>query len=140
MDRKTLDRNFYNFDLSADFYGNAGNKIYNGKRAFRFEATDNIEAAYADARWRPDRASNSDPQVITSSTPASTYFVESGNFLRLNNLTLGYTLPEGLLSWAKVASLRVYATSQNLFTSMQFSGFSPELAGGPLGLGRRDGS
>jgi TonB-linked SusC/RagA family outer membrane protein len=126
---------YRNFDLSIVFYGNGGNKIYNGKRAFRFEATDNIEATYAEDRWRPDRPSTSDPRLITPATPASTYFVESGNFLRLNNLTLGYTIAPETLSKVKIASLRIYASAQNLFTIQEFSGFSPELPGGALDAG-----
>jgi TonB-linked SusC/RagA family outer membrane protein len=126
---------FSNFDLSVIFYGNSGNKIYNGKRAFRYEPTDNIEASYADDRWRPDQPSATDPRLITPATPASTYFVESGNFLRLNNLTLGYTIAPEKLARLKIASLRVYASSQNLFTIQEFSGFSPELPGGALDAG-----
>ena len=127
--------NYKGFDLTSDVYGNAGNKVYNGKKAFRFENTDNIEAAYANARWQQDRPSSTDPRLITSATPASTYFVESGSFIRLNNLTLGYTLPSTLMEKIKFQSVRVYVTSQNLFTIKKFSGFSPELPGGPLESG-----
>ncbi|GAA4467497.1 TonB-dependent receptor [Nibrella saemangeumensis] len=130
-----LGLNYLGFDLTADVYGNAGNKVYNGKRAFRFENTDNIEAAYADARWTATRPSTTDPRVITSATPASTYFVESGSFVRLNNLTLGYTLPATLMQKARFRTARIYLTAQNLFTIQQFSGFSPELPGGPLDAG-----
>ncbi|WP_229201871.1 SusC/RagA family TonB-linked outer membrane protein [Arsenicibacter rosenii] len=130
-----LSLSYLGFDLAADVYGNAGNKIYNGKKAFRFENTDNIEAAYADARWQQDRPSQTDPRIITSATPASTYFVESGSFVRLNNLTLGYTVPSSVLSKVKIQTARLYVTSQNLFTAKKFSGFSPELQGGPLESG-----
>ncbi|AQG79863.1 SusC/RagA family TonB-linked outer membrane protein [Spirosoma montaniterrae] len=126
---------FKGFDLTADVYGNAGNQIYNGKKAFRFENTDNIEAAYADARWQPNRPSQTDPRLITAATPASTYFVESGSFVRLNNLTLGYTIPTAWRDKAKLRTARLYVTSQNLFTIQQYSGFSPELPGGPLDSG-----
>ena len=130
-----LGLNYKGFDLAADVYGNAGNKVYNGKKAFRFENTDNIEASYADKRWTPTNPSTTDPRLITSATPASTYFVESGSFVRLNNLTLGYTLPATLREKAKMRQARIYVTSQNLFTAKKFSGFSPELPGGPLDSG-----
>lgn len=119
--------NYKGLDLSADFYGNAGNKIYNGKKAFRYEITDNVEADYADKRWTANRPSATDPRVLYSNTPASTYFIESGNFFRLNNLTLGYTLSKQLLERMKMNRLRIYLTSQNLFTVKRFSGFSPEM-------------
>lgn len=119
--------NYKGIDLSVDFYGNAGNKIYNGKKAFRYEITDNIEADYADKRWTATRPSATDPRVLNSNVPASTYFIESGNFFRLNNLTLGYTLSKQLLERMKMNRLRIYVTSQNLFTVKRFSGFSPEM-------------
>lgn len=119
--------NYKGVDLSLDFYGNAGNEVYNGKKAFRYESTDNIEASYADNRWRADRPSSTDPRILTANMPASTYFLESGSFFRLNNVTLGYTLPKSLLERIKFERIRVYLTSQNLFTAKQFSGFSPEM-------------
>ncbi|WP_374948729.1 SusC/RagA family TonB-linked outer membrane protein [Mucilaginibacter sp.] len=119
--------NYYAFDISADFYGNWGNKIYNGKKNSRGTANDNIEAAYADARFTTARPSSTDPDVISQSTPPSTYFIESGAFLRLNNLTLGYTLPKALLTRVGIAKFRMFLTSQNLFTAKRYSGSSPEL-------------
>ncbi|WP_295116795.1 TonB-dependent receptor [uncultured Chitinophaga sp.] len=127
--------NYKGFDGSLDFYGNAGNKVYNGKKAFRYQVTDNIEADYADNRWKTDNPSNTDPRIIEPSTPASDYFVESGTFFRLNNVTLGYTLPKAMLERMKMTTLRFYLTSQNLFTVKRFSGFSPELPASPLESG-----
>lgn len=119
--------NYKNVDFSLDFYGNAGNHIYNGKKAFRYEITDNVEAAYADNRWKADRPSSTDPRILAANMPASTYFMESGSFFRLNNITLGYTLPKDLLERINMQQVRIYLTSQNLFTVKQFSGFSPEM-------------
>jgi TonB-linked SusC/RagA family outer membrane protein len=127
-----LGLNYRGFDLNANFYGNAGNKIYNGKKAFRFDPADNIEADYAANRWTEARPSSTDPRLITSGTPASTYFVESGTYLRLNNLMLGYTFSANALKAIGISSFRIYATSQNLFTLKKFSGFSPELPGGTI--------
>ncbi|MVT11091.1 SusC/RagA family TonB-linked outer membrane protein [Chitinophaga tropicalis] len=127
-----LGLNYRGLDFSANFYGNAGNKIYNGKKAYRFDNADNIEADYASRRWTAARPSSTDPRVINSATPASTYFIESGTYLRLNNLTVGYTLPAKMLKAIGISNFRVYATSQNLFTLKKFSGFSPELPGGTI--------
>ena len=126
---------FSSFDLSADFFGNAGNKVYNGKKAYRYETTDNIEASYADKRWKANRPSTTDPNTIPGNTPASTYFIESGSFLRLNNLTLGYTIAKSALQRAKISNIRIYLTSQNLFTATSYSGFTPELPAGVLDSG-----
>jgi len=115
------------WDLSADFYGNLGNKIYNAKKQARLQPTDNVEASFADKRWLATRPSTTDPNVIDRSTPASTYFIESGSFLRLNNLTLGYSLPKSLLEHGHIGTIRFYVTSQNLFTLTKYTGFSPEV-------------
>jgi len=118
---------YYSFDISADFYGNWGNKIYNGKKNIRTSPNDNIEATYAQSRFTLANPSSTDPDKITQSTPPSTYFIESGAFLRLNNLTLGYTLPPAMLKRIGISKLRLYLTSQNLFTAKRYSGSSPEL-------------
>lgn len=118
---------YTNFDLGADFYYNWGNKIYNGNRNGRADLRDNIEASYADSRFTAANPSTTDPNVITSNTPPSTYFIESGAFLRLNNLTLGYTIPSEALKRAHIAKLRLFLTSQNLFTITGYKGISPEL-------------
>jgi len=62
---------------------------------------------------------------------ASTYFIESGSFIRINNLTVGYTFKSPGLEKYKIASLRVFATAQNLYTWKEFSGFTAELPGTP---------
>ncbi|MEZ2335228.1 SusC/RagA family TonB-linked outer membrane protein [Mucilaginibacter sp. RCC_168] len=127
--------NYTHFDLSADFTGNWGNKIYNGKKNSRGSENDNIEASYANSRFTTAKPSGTDPNVITSSTPPSTYFIESGAYLRLNNLTLGYTLPSAMLKRANISRLRIFLTSQNLFTLKRYSGSSPELFNNDVNTG-----
>lgn len=128
--------NYKNLDFSIDTYGNTGNKIYNGKRGFRYETTDNVEAAVAANRWQPHDPSTTHPRAKEGYWPASTYFIESGDFFRINNVTLGYTLPEATLQSLKLTSFRVYLTSQNLWTGKKFSGFTPELpSSSPLNAG-----
>ncbi|MFD2718682.1 SusC/RagA family TonB-linked outer membrane protein [Hymenobacter monticola] len=53
--------------------------------------------------------------------------VENGSFLRINNLTLGYTLPKALTSRAKMQSLRFYVTANNLYTFTKYTGYDPEV-------------
>ncbi len=115
------------FDLSTDFYYNWGNKIYNGNKNAKGDLRDNIDADFADNRFTTANPSTSVPNVITSNTPPSTYFIESGAFLRLNNLTLGYTLPADVLKRIAISKLRVFLTAQNLLTITGYSGISPEL-------------
>jgi TonB-linked SusC/RagA family outer membrane protein len=121
------------FDLNFGFYGTAGSKIYNGKKAARGvnQLTDNIEASVAKDRWTPNNPSSTVPRATAGALPASTYFLEKGDFLRLNNLTLGYTLPTAMLAKAKLSNLRLYVTGQNLFTLTGYSGFTPEILAAP---------
>ncbi|HEV3251027.1 MAG TPA: TonB-dependent receptor, partial [Puia sp.] len=132
-----LGLNYKNFDLSIDGYGNAGNQVYNGKKAFRRSdgGVDNVESYQAYARWTVSNHSQSEPAANKGLLPNSTYFLESGSFIRINNLTIGYTLPANLLKRAKISSLRVFVTSQNLYTYKKFSGFTPELPGTPTASG-----
>ncbi|MEO7046373.1 MAG: TonB-dependent receptor, partial [Ferruginibacter sp.] len=112
---------------------------YNGKKALTGTAsTDNIETSVAIGRWTPNRPGNTIPRATLDRQQASTYFLENGDFFRLNNITLGYTLKGSVLSKAKITSLRVYVTSQNLFTITPYSGFTPEIFKGdgtPLNAG-----
>jgi len=119
--------NWKTFDFSFNTYGTSGGKIYNGKKADRPNAGDNIETDVAKNRWTPDHPSNSIPRANINALPASTYFLESGSFFRINNLTLGYTLPRTMLTKYKVQNLRIFITAQNLATITGYSGFTPEL-------------
>ncbi len=119
-------------DFSVDCYGNAGNKVYNGKKAIRL-GNDNIEAARANDRWTPTNLEGSQPRASNAIPKPSTYYVESGSFFRVNNITLGYSLPAS--NWnIGMSSLRFFASAQNPIISKKFSGFTPELPGGNNGL------
>ena len=54
-------------------------------------------------------------------------FVEDGSFLRLDNLTFGYTLPKKMVRKAYIQNLRFYVSSYNLFTITGYDGFDPEV-------------
>lgn len=120
--------NWKALDFSIDCYGNAGNKVYNGKKAIRL-GNDNIEADRARDRWTPGNTTGSQPRASNTIPKPSTYFVESGNFFRINNITIGYSLPAP--KWnIGMSTLRVFASAQNPVIIKKFSGFTPELPGG----------
>lgn len=119
--------NWKQFDLNIDCYGNAGNKVYNGKKGVRF-GNDNIEVARED-RWTPSNTNTDEPRASNNIPKPSTYFVESGNFFRINNISLGYTVSQAVSSKLKMASARVYVAAQNPLVAKKFSGFTPELPG-----------
>lgn len=121
----SLGLNYKNFDLSVDAYGTAGAKVYNGKKAQRFSG-ENIEDVVATGFWTANNTSASNPGAFNQVPVASTYYLESGDFLRINNISLGYKIP---VSSKWISSARVYVNAINPFITQKFSGFSPELNG-----------
>ena len=130
-----LGANYKKWDFSLDLYGNAGNEVYNGKRAVRVEGKDNIEKELVYNRWTSGSHSQSQPAATVGNLLASSYFVESGSFIRINNVTIGYTFPSTRLEKVRISSLRIFLTSQNLFTYKKYSGFTAELPGDPISSG-----
>lgn len=121
----TLGLNYKNFDFSVDGYGTQGAKVYNGKKAQRFTG-ENIEDVLATDFWTVNNTTATKPGAFNQVPVASTYYLESGDFFRINNITLGYKIPlkEGFLT-----ACRVYVNAINPFITQKFSGFSPELNG-----------
>lgn len=126
---------YANWDLNIDLLGNFGNKVFNGKKTVRYGGNYNIEKAVADARWSTTNNTNTAPRAFNGVPKPTDYFVESGSFVRLNNLTIGYNLPAKIAKKSKVQGYRFFITAQNAFTWKKFSGFSAELPGNPADAG-----
>lgn len=62
----------------------------------------------------------------------SGYMVEKGNYLKLKNLVLGYSLPKKVIGKISMENLRIYLSAQNIFTITKYSGIDPEIGGGVL--------
>ena len=120
---------YKNIDFSVDAYGVGGNKIYNGKKAQRFGG-ENIESSLLDNFWTPSTPNAVNPKPFNAVPKPSTYYIEDGDYLRINNITLGYTLPKIIKTFDKI---RVYTTAVNPFIFTKYSGYSPELAGNDNG-------
>jgi hypothetical protein len=67
------------------------------------------------------------PTDVTTKITHS-YFIEDGSFLRLNTLTLGYTLPNELVKRVGISNLRFYTTAYNVFCITSYSGYDPEVS------------
>jgi len=120
---------YKNLDFNISGYGNAGSKVYNGKKAQRFGG-ENIEQRIADNFFSLGNTSSENPAPSNEVPPSSTYFLEDGDFFRVNNITLGYTFTDLVKGVQKV---RVYALAQNPFIFKSFTGFTPELVGNDNG-------
>lgn len=120
-------------DLNIVFNGVFGNKLnfygagrYASANA-RFE--DNQTVNQLDA-WTPENTITNVPQArlfYNNGAQASSRFIEDGSYLRLRNITLGYSLPKSLIGKANLRSVRVYVTGQNLLTFTKYSGWDPEV-------------
>ena len=120
------------FDLSASFAGSYGNKLYNALQR-RLELTGdsyNVLTTVKDS-WTPQNPSNTLP-LASNARPFSyidSRYVQSASYLKLRNLTIGYTLKVESLKW-KVESVRFFATASNLFTITPYKGYDPEVSSG----------
>lgn len=123
--------NIYGVDLSFMFQFTVGNDVYNATRLFCTQSQDERTNQYAELadRWTPTNASNAVP-AVNGYIKSELYsrFIEDGSFLRLKNVTLGYTFPEKWMRKIYVSKLRVYVTAQNLFCITKYSGFDPEVS------------
>ncbi len=130
---------FKGFDFNMFWYGAFGQDIYSGTRRYDLPMS-NWESSVLD-RWTGEGTSNSQPRV-TIADPNQNYFrvsdfyVHDGSFLRLKNLTLGYTIPETISQRIKISKLRLYVSSTNLLTITKYTGSDPEIgAKGSLDVG-----
>lgn len=124
---------YKNFDLSFLIQGVAGNKIFNGVKVMTYAAGQgwNMSKDVLDS-WAYNH--NSDIPLISMKdtngnfSTVSDFFLEKGDYARLKNLTLGYTISRTALgNSAKAPLIRVYATGENLLTITKYSGMDPEV-------------
>jgi TonB-linked SusC/RagA family outer membrane protein len=129
----TANLEYKNFDLSAFFQGQYGNKIYSqvNMDIEGFYRPFNVTQRVYDERWHGEGTSNSMPKVSFNDASNNKYpssrFLEDGSYLRLKNVQLGYTVPEKIVNRFHIKNLRFYITGQNLWTLTNFTGLDPEM-------------
>lgn len=130
----TNNLSYKGIDLSIFFQWSYGNDILNANRLF-FESSNNRSrelnqyASYA-GRWTPENPESDIPAATNSASNRviSSRIVEDGSFLRLKNVTLGYTLPAKWTRKYKIDKARLYVAAQNLWTWTSYSGYDPEVS------------
>ena len=119
--------NYKNIDFTGYLQGVAGNKIVNMLKYFIdfpvFQANYSKRMLTEAGKTLPV-LDNSD----NYSSARSSYYVEKGDYLRLRNLQLGYTLPTSLVNKAGMDRLRIYLQGQNLFTFTKYTGIDPDVS------------
>ncbi len=136
---------YKNFDFNLFLTGVAGNKIYNNTK-YWLERMDETTNYPKDLRpWTESNPSTTTPRPVMgpndNTLPYSDRWIEDGDYIRLKNIQLGYTIPAHLLQSTKVFEYaRIYTGAQNLLTLTNYSGFDPEISGGSIfGKGNDDG-
>ncbi|AYL96749.1 SusC/RagA family TonB-linked outer membrane protein [Mucilaginibacter celer] len=126
---------YKHFDFSSSFSGSYGNQILDGQDYYLYngEGSGNQYANVAQ-RYRNEaepgdgsfyRASRAGTQ--SNSTRLSSFYLQSGSYLRCNNLTLGYTLPNILQNTLGLSRARVFASVVNAFTITKYKGYNPDV-------------
>jgi len=136
---------YKNWDMSLMFNFSVGNKVYNANKieySTQYLYKDNNMLAEVANRWRwfDDAGIKvNDPTALAAlnanttgwTPPAGAYFlhsyaIEDGSFLRLNNVTLGYSLGKEFTKQLGLSNFRLYFTMNNVFTITGYSGYDPE--------------
>ncbi|MDH6307364.1 TonB-linked SusC/RagA family outer membrane protein [Dysgonomonas sp. PFB1-18] len=127
---------YKNFDLNVFFRFSGGNKIMNASAQESLLNTDFANnGKIILGRWQSaenpgdgiiPKLGYGDGSVLFNQGSADSRFVENGSYLKLSNLSLGYTLPQSLVSKLDMTKIRFYVQAQNLFTITGYSGLDPE--------------
>lgn len=127
---------YRNFDLNVFFRFSGGNKIMNASRQaslFNMEFANNGQEIMG--RWvSPEQPGDGmtpkigygDNAALFNDGFTDSHFVETGNYLKLANLAIGYTLPKAAVAKLNMSKIRFYVQAQNLFTITGYSGLDPE--------------
>ena len=124
---------FKNFDASISLQGVVGNEVLHLGRRFYTQGEGNQnQLKEMMGRWQSESnpgngwIPRANSQPTGQNNAISSRWVEDGSFLRVNNLTVGYTLPEAFTKKCSIQRARVYVSTQNLLTITSYSGYNPE--------------
>ncbi|MBS1749159.1 MAG: TonB-dependent receptor [Bacteroidetes bacterium] len=123
------------FDLAVALQGVSGNKILNLGRRYFYNHEGNMNN-YAGAlnRWKSESEPGSGQNVRANRVGkgqngiTSSWHVEDGSYLRIRNITLGYTLPSLTTNQWGITKARLYISLQNMFTFTKYEGYNPEVS------------
>lgn len=123
---------YKNWDLNIFLQWSYGNDILNANR-LEFEnahskRNKNMFASYTE-RWTPDNPYSDMPRAQAKGSEVySSLYVEDGSYLKLKNISLGYTFPKRLIKPVGISSLRMYLAAENIATLTSYSGSDPEVS------------
>ncbi|MNL37072.1 TonB dependent receptor [compost metagenome] len=119
-----------NFDLSANVTGSLnGMRYMSGYEGWAFYLSQNARPLALD-NWTPDNPDASYPrlsiQYTANDTKYSSFWLRKADYIKIQNIQLGYQVPQSVLSRLKLNSLRLFVSGQNLATITNYDGFDPE--------------
>ena len=125
---------YKNFDISAQIYGAFGGELMNGSKAFAYQYGNHQDQVY---QWTPQNPTSDIPVYRGSQTHNnvrgfSDFWLEDGTYIRLRNISLGYTLPKTFVEKMGISKLRFYVAGQNLITLTDYTGYDPEVGNNGL--------
>lgn len=128
--------NWKNFDFELTTYGQAGAEMYNRKRALRYAQSNyNFDKEQYRNRWTTAGSTNSHPSAAAlikgwnvSDQRVNSYFVESADFFRIQNITLGYSIRNIRMGSYILPGIRLSLTADRPFTTFKSNSFTPELS------------
>lgn len=127
---------YKNFDFTSYAFASIGNDIVRNYE--RDQQLVNKRNGFL-GRWTGEGTTNSFPRVTNganSNTLFSSFYVEDGSYLRIQNIQLGYTFSDKYISPIGIDKLRIYASVNNAFTFTEYSGYDPSASSGdPIGGG-----
>lgn len=126
---------YKSFDLSLALQGVYGNEIANINRRYLANMEGNAnQLGVARDRWVSESQSGSgkvyraNRSATGMNSVISTWHIEDGSYMRIREITLGYTFPKSILSRIGISNLRAYVSGFNLFTFTNYSGYNPEVS------------
>ena len=130
----TNNLSYKGFDLSVFLQGSYGNDVFHGSRLFleSLQGGDN-QLESVTRRWQQPGditdipRATLDPVAAAQNKRVSSRFIEDGSYLRVKNVTLGYTINNDIMKRTLFNSVRIYFSVQNLFTFTNYTGLDPEV-------------
>ena len=123
-----LNLDYKGFDFATSLYASIGNDAVRSYE--RFLTYSNKSRLYLD-RWTGEGSTNTTPRASTNASNNylfSDFFVEDASFLRIQNVQLGYTIPNSALEKLKMDKIRLYVSANNLYTFTNYSGYNPDVS------------
>ena len=123
-----LNLNFHQFDFGTSLYASIGNDV--ARSYERFLTYSNRPDLYLN-RWTGEGTSNEVPRASSEATNNqlfSSFYVEDGSFLRIQNVQVGYSIPTKFLEKMGLEQFRLYFAVNNVYTFTKYNGYNPDVS------------